>query len=113
MLVSDAMAALGSVETRFELGGVAVSVDGRGVRTADGVLAGSNLALDRAVRNLVAFTGCAAADAIRAASTTPAEIAGLHDRGRITVGARADLVLLDPGLHVTRTIIGGATAWKS
>lgn len=113
VLVTDAMAALGAAETQFELGGVGVSVDHRGVRTPDGVLAGSDLALDRAVRNLMRFTGCPAAEALRAASTTPAMVAGLHDRGRIVVGARADLVLLDADLTVTRTIIGGATAWKS
>ena len=45
-------------------------VDETGVRLADGTLAGSNLALDQGVRNLVAFTGCAPEVALAAASAS-------------------------------------------
>ena len=41
------------------------------MRTPDGVLAGSNLSLDRAVRNLVAFTGCTPAEAISTVTRQP------------------------------------------
>ena len=61
VLVTDAIAALGLDAAQTRLGDVTVSIDETGVRTADGVLAGSNLTLDRAVRNLVAFTGCSPA----------------------------------------------------
>ncbi len=47
------------------------------VRNDDGTLAGSALSLDRAVRNLVAFTGGPAADAIASATSTPAMALGL------------------------------------
>ena len=57
VLVTDAMAALGVDSADARLGDLLVTVDETGVRTPDGVLAGSNLTLDRAVRNLVEFTG--------------------------------------------------------
>jgi len=97
ILVTDAVAALG----------LDVMVGSDGVRTAAGVLAGSALPLDAAVRNLVAFAGCTPAEALCAASTTPAAALGLADRGRIEPGAVADLVLFDDDLHPARTIIGG------
>ena len=82
-------------------------VDDTGVRLADGTLAGSNLAMDQGVRNLVAFTGCTAAEAIHAASTAPAHLLGDPTRGNLEAGARADLVVLTEDLHVVSTYVGG------
>ena len=41
-------------------------------------------------------SGVALVDAVRAASTTPARLLGLDDRGAIAPGRRADLVALEP-----------------
>jgi N-acetylglucosamine-6-phosphate deacetylase len=105
-LVTDTVAAA-------RLGSVGLEVEGGAVRTADGVLAGSVLSLDEAVRNLVAFTGCPLADAIATVTSTPARVLGLVDRGRLECGARADVAVLDVRLHVTETIVGGEVAWRS
>jgi len=113
VLVTDAIAALGMPPGGATLGSVGVTVDETGVRTAAGVLAGSNLALDQAIRNLVDFTGCSVGEAIVAASTTPGRLLGLGDRGTITSGSRADLVVLDDELRPRYTVIGGRLAWKS
>ena len=113
VLVTDATAALGIDETSARLATLEVTIGAEGVRLPDGTLAGSNLRLDTAIRNLVDMTDCTPAEAIRTATTTPADALGLTDRGRIEAGARADLVILDDDLLVERTIIEGATAWKS
>lgn len=111
LLVTDAMAALGvRAVDEIVLGGLRVTVGDDGVRTPDGVLAGSNLSMDAAVRNLVAFTGCTPAEALGCASRVPADLLGLADRGRIAEGARADLVLLDESLHVRHTLLEGLPA---
>ncbi len=86
MLVTDATAVLGLAPGRRRLGEVDIDVSSAGVRTADGTLAGSDLALDQAVRNLVAFTGCTAAEAVATVTTTPARLLGLDDRGRARGG---------------------------
>ena len=78
-----------------------MSVGADGVRNAAGVLAGSTLSLDLAVRNLVEFTGCGVADAVATVTSTPADLLGLADRGRLRPGARADVTVLDRDLHVT------------
>ena len=48
-------------------------------------------------------------DLCRLMSTTPAQVLGLHDRGRIAVGARADIVIIDPDAEYT----ADAQAFKS
>jgi N-acetylglucosamine-6-phosphate deacetylase len=112
-LVTDAVAVLGAEPGESRLGAVEVTVDERGVRTAGGVLAGSDLSLDRAVRNLVAFTGCSVPDALATVTATPARLLGLTDRGRLVPGARADVTVLDGDLAVVATIVGGEVAWRS
>jgi N-acetylglucosamine-6-phosphate deacetylase len=110
-LVTDAVAARGAAGGR--LGSVDVEVGAGSVRTPDGVLAGSLLTLDAAVRNLVAFTGCAVPEAVATVTSTPADMLGLVDRGRLQAGARADVTVLDRELRVLATIVGGEVAWRS
>jgi N-acetylglucosamine-6-phosphate deacetylase len=101
-LVTDAVAwqarTVGGIELRF---------DGEAPRLADGTLAGSALTMDRAVRNLVRHAHVALADAVRSASTTPADLLGLADRGRLVAGARADVVALDADLMVEAVWLAG------
>lgn len=111
-LVTDAVAALGAGPGPIGLGDLAAAVspvDGA-VRLADGTLAGSTLALDQAVRNLVAFAGVSLVEAVAAVTTTPAAVLGLTDRGVIAPGAAGDLVLLTPAGDVVATVVGGRIA---
>ena len=45
---------------------------------------------------------------VAAASTTPAALLGLGDRGALATGLRADLVVLDDDWQVSRVMRGGA-----
>ena len=87
--------------------GQEVLVDETAARLEDGTLAGSVLALDQAVRNVVAWTGSGVAEACRMASEVPARLLGLRAKGRLAVGFDADLVLLDDGLRVLATFTEG------
>lgn len=109
-LVTDAVAALGMPPGRPTLGRAEVTVGDDGVRLADGTLAGSNLAMDDAIRNLVTFSGCAPEAALHAASAAPASLLGDTARGTLDVGRRADLVLLTRDLEVVTTFVGGTAA---
>jgi len=101
-LVTDAVA-----WKRGAVGGTPLHVADGAPRLADGTLAGSMLTMDRAVANVVSRCEVGLEDALRAASTTPAALMGLTDRGAIEVGRRADLVALDPDLACVATWIGG------
>ncbi len=106
-LVTDAVAALGMPPGDQALGRAQVTVGNGGVRLADGTLAGSNLSMDQAVRNLVRFTGCAPATALCAAAEAPARLLGDRQRGTLAIGGRADMVLLTQALEVVTTVVGG------
>ena len=58
-------------------------------------------------------SGCTAAEALKAASLHPAQALGLKHKGSLEPGADADLVLLDKGLNVRATFVGGELAWMA
>jgi N-acetylglucosamine-6-phosphate deacetylase len=112
VLVTDAVAARGADGGR--LGAVDVVGDGDGsVRTADGVLAGSALTLDDALRRLVAVTGAPLPRAVATVTSTPARLIGEADRGVLRVDAIGDVVVLDIDLAVRAVVVGGEVAWRS
>jgi N-acetylglucosamine-6-phosphate deacetylase len=99
-LVSDGLSATGMPDGKYTLGGFEVTVSGGVCRNADGVLAGSTLTLDRALRNIVAL-GISLPDAVRMLTLNPATLLGLEfKKGLLRVGADADILLLDESLHL-------------
>lgn len=106
-LVTDAMAAMGNPPGVYNLGGFEVHVDEHSARLATGTLAGSILTMDAAVRYLVEQCRCPLAAALTMATRTPADLLRLGNKGRLAVGADADIVVLDETLHVTATFVAG------
>ncbi len=92
--VSDATAAAGMPDGDYRLGRQTVTKCLGGVRLADGTLAGSTLTMDQALRNLVAI-GLSLQEAAARVSSHAADYLRLPDRGRLAVGAVADIVGLD------------------
>jgi N-acetylglucosamine-6-phosphate deacetylase len=88
-------------------GGIALELRDGAPRLGDGTLAGSAVTMDAAVRQMV-DAGAPLVDVLRAASTNPAHLLGLHDRGSIEIGRRADLVALDGQLAIEEVWVGGA-----
>ena len=81
---------------------------GNRLETSDGVLAGSDLDMSQAVRNCIDSVGTTVEEALRMASTYPAEFLGLSDQlGYIKPGYTSSLVLLDQHLMVEETWING------
>jgi N-acetylglucosamine-6-phosphate deacetylase len=108
LLVTDGVAPLGMPEGRYRLGQLDVEISGGAVRSLDGILAGSILTLDRALRNIRTCTSLPLGDLVRMATWNQAKLMGLTARkGAIVPGADADLVLLDRGLNVQRVFLRG------
>ena len=108
LLVSDAISLAGTGDGRTTIGGLEIEVRGERCTLVDGgALAGSVIALDSAVRNLVA-SGVTLPAAVAAATRNPLALLGVADRGRIAAGQRADLVELDDGLNVARVMRAGS-----
>ncbi len=107
-LVTDAMPTVGWDQREFMLGGQRIVAESGRCMAADGTLAGSDLDMASAVRNATELMAVDLATAVRMASAVPAAVLGLAgERGSITPGLRADLVLIDDGGNVTETWIGG------
>jgi len=108
-LVTDAMAAAGSVDGDYRLGSLNVTVlDGLAVLSGTHTIAGSTLTQDAALRCAIERSGIAAQQAVEALTLTPARALGLeHRHGLLAPGFAADAVLLDHGWHVQRVWANG------
>ena len=107
VLVTDGISATGMGDGRYKLGDFEVEVKGDRCES-EGRLAGSVLTLDRAVRNMMQFTGCTLQHAAQMASTNASSVIGCTARkGRIAPGVDADFVVLSKTGEVIRTIQRG------
>lgn len=111
-LVTDSMRGAGCPEGKSILGGIK---DGMEVIIEDGVaklpdrtsFAGSVATMDRLVRNMLNLAGATLTDAVKMAALTPARIMGLSDRGMISPGMLADIVIFDGQINISKVLIGG------
>jgi N-acetylglucosamine-6-phosphate deacetylase len=102
------MEATGLEEGEYELGGQKVIVKDGAARLESGVLAGSVLTLDQAVRNLLEVTELTVPEIFRMVTLNPAEKLNLaHKLGRLKSGYQADLVLFDQNFKVQKTFVKG------
>ncbi len=122
LLVTDAMATVGAPGASFDWDGRTVTAADGCCRLPDGALAGSDLDMIAAVRNIARFTGLERFEALRMASAYPAAALGLDgELGAIRPGHRARFIELDDALNVRRSWIDGEVAdhtaeeprWKS
>ena len=83
---------------------------------AQNVLYGSASPISIGVTHIMNVTGCTLGEAIRMASTNPAKLYGLTDRGTIAPGKRADLILFelsDSELVIKRTYVNGKLVYDA
>ena len=106
-LVTDAMAAAGHVDGRYELGALGVDVVDGVARVGGGAIAGSTLTQDAALRRSV-DAGVRLPDAVTALTATPARAIGRgEDLGSLATGFLADAVLLTGALEVKKVWTAG------
>jgi N-acetylglucosamine-6-phosphate deacetylase len=109
VLVTDAMAAAAMPgDGDYRLGPMTVEVRDGVARLADtGAIAGSTLTMAAAVKYAVQVAGLPIEEVVRAATASPAAMLGLERVGALRPGYRADLVVLDEQLVVTRVMRRG------
>jgi N-acetylglucosamine-6-phosphate deacetylase len=106
ILVTDAIEAAGLTDGTYQLGPYTITVKNRKATLPDGTIAGSTLTLDNAVRNITKL-GLLLRFSIMMATSTPAEVLKLENIGKIKIGMKANLVILDHELNIKYTIIHG------
>ena len=72
-----------------------------------GEIAGSKMILDGPCQNIMMHTGASVCQAFKYASTNPAALLSLSDRGEIAKGYRADLIIVDDKFNVQNVFLGG------
>jgi N-acetylglucosamine-6-phosphate deacetylase len=113
VIVSDMMAACGMPPGTYPLASKSVIVTEDSARLEDGTLAGSILTMDQALRNLVLWSECTPAQGIHMMTAVPARLLNDASRGRLVVGARADITAWNIDLHPTHTMVGGELRWQA
>ncbi len=113
VIVSDMMAACGMPPGTYPLASKSVIVTEDSARLEDGTLAGSILTMDQALRNLVDWSECTPAQGIHMMTAVPARLLDDASRGRLVVGARADITTWNSDLHPTHTMVGGLLKWQA
>ncbi len=106
VIISDSMRATGLGDGSYEFGGQEIIVKDSVARTLDGAIAGSTSTLWTCVKRAASF-GIPFADAVRMATRTPADLIHMPNKGRIEVGADADLLLLDEHNEIVKVMIAG------
>jgi len=108
VLITDGMPPIGTEETSFTLDGQTIEVRNGACYRPDGVLAGSALTMNRAVKNVNQLVGVPLQLAIEMASLNPAQVIGIADRkGSLEPGKDADVTIVDRDVEVYMTMVGG------
>ena len=100
ILIADAFVEHGPIPPGYE-GADDINFDN------EGEIAGSNMILDGACRNMMVHTGASLCQAFKFGSTNPAAMLGLTDRGMIKRGYVANLITVDHEFSVQSVYLGG------
>jgi len=108
-LVTDSLKATGEGDGVYYWGDREIEVKGpRATLKGTDVLAGSVLTMNRAVKNMIDWTGISVNQAVNMASLNPARVLGLEDEiGSIGASKYANLTILDRNFNVLGTILRG------
>ncbi len=95
---------------------IELTADGMLRLPSQNVLYGSASPITKGVGHVMEVTGCSLADAVQMASTNPAKLYGLNDRGTLETGKRADLILftlVNSEVNIQKTWVNGDLVYEN
>lgn len=108
ILISDSMMATGLKDGEYSLGGQDVTVKGKYATLHDGTIAGSATNLFDCMTYVVKTAKLPLETAVKCATKNPAKEIGIFDDfGSISIGKKANLLLLDKDLNLKHVIFNG------
>jgi len=119
MLTSDATRYAGMPPGKYlntEGDTILLTPDGAARYLARNVLSGSASPISKGVGNMMKNTGCSLAEAIQMASTNPARLYNLRDRGELKPGMKADLIVFtleNFTMEIQKTIVAGELVYEA
>ena len=113
ILITDGLRPTGQAEGPFYANGEEVIFeDGFFVRKADKVLAGSGLTMIRGIQNMVRF-GFSLEDAVKTASSNPAQVMRYNRKGTIIPGMDADITVFDGDFKIRLVMVEGIVKYEN
>jgi N-acetylglucosamine-6-phosphate deacetylase len=94
---------------------VVLTVEGMLKNTVMNCLAGASFPLKTGVGNMMKFTECSLEEAVNMASKNVAEVYGMNDRGTLSSGKRADIILFEiegDKIYIRKTYLGGELVFE-
>jgi N-acetylglucosamine-6-phosphate deacetylase len=94
---------------------VVLTVEGMLKNTVMNCLAGASFPLKTGVGNMMKFTECSLEEAVNMASKNVAEVYGMNDRGTLSSGKRADIILFEiegDKICIRKTYLGGELVFE-
>lgn len=108
ILITDAMSACCMKDGKYSLGGQEVIVKDSAARLNNGVLAGSVLTLDKAVRNVKNNLNIPLYEIIKLLTINPSKVCGTDStKGIIKENYDADLILFDEDINIKHVFVNG------
>ncbi len=110
-IITDSTPLLGYKGKSMNFGSVKISERRGAAYLEDRTLAGSATPMNKMMKNLLDWGAAPFGDILTMATSTPASILGLKDRGRLKKGYMADMAIIGDGFKVYRTINAGKTTF--
>ncbi|OHB56892.1 MAG: N-acetylglucosamine-6-phosphate deacetylase [Planctomycetes bacterium GWF2_42_9] len=118
-LITDANIGAGLEPGKYKFGGEEISfaykgAPARGTKKSrfPGCLYGSGLTMDKAMNNAVKMLDIDIVQAVKMASSNPAKVLGLNNKGKIQRGYDADIVIFDKKLDIVKTFVKGECCYE-
>ncbi len=106
LIVTDAMATLGSVTNQFVLDGETIRVVDNKLVNSRGSLAGAHIGMDESVANVIKW-GVEEQEALKMVSTYPAQAMNCDDLGFLKPGYRAAATIISSHYHSQAVLVDG------
>lgn len=108
VLITDAMSACCMKDGEYSLGGQKVIVKDSEARLENGVLAGSVLTIDKAIRNVKNNLNIDLNEIIKLVTINPSKVCNTHlNKGIVKENYDADLILFDEDINIKHVFING------
>ncbi len=113
LLITDSISAGGLNDGEYSLGGLKVNVTDGACTLDNGVIAGSTVRLNIALKNLVENSSYDLKDCIKMVTKNQADYLGLEKVGEIQQGYISDLVIMDKNFEIQKTFIDGICEYEA
>ena len=114
VLVTDKLTGISGPGETVLFAGCGTQSDGSSARSDSGKIMGSVVPINKALQNVIRYTGMTLTETIKLASINPARLLGINNKtGSLEIDKNADIVIFDNDFDVTTTLVKGKVVCQS